>query len=104
MQFRVSPLYKHGKRNARSKLGSTVEGDLNLSTGRHAVTGRVVSEACILSSDGGALLPSLHDAQCICIAGHGMQLRGFEFDGAREVVQEWWCVPVTAKEPAGATA
>lgn len=98
MIARVSTLFKNGKRV--SKVSKTVEGDLNLSVSRHQVTGSVCTEAVVLDTKGVALIDPMIDAHCVLIAAHGFRLRGVELVGlAREVSQEWWCVPLHSEQP-----
>jgi len=93
MTARVSSLYRNGHR-LNSKVAETVEGDLNLMVSRNPVTGLACTEAVILNDEGGSLLNDMHDVVCVCIAAHGLRLRGTEYAKGREVAQEWWCVPV----------
>ena len=89
MKATVTTLYRRGRRClSGSKI---VTGDLNLSVGKHPVTGLVSVEACVLDEDGLTLVPPMIDAVCVCIAANGMRLRGVECVAGREVAQEWWC-------------
>jgi hypothetical protein len=94
MKARVSTLYRKGRQLPRNKVGSTVVGDLNLSAGKHPVTGVWCVEAVVLTDAGLSLLPDLSDVQCLSIAAFGFRLRGIESNCGREMAQEWWCVPL----------
>lgn len=94
MKAKVSTLYKNGKRLGTNRIGDTVEGDLNLSVSKHPATGLCCIEAVVVNDKGISLIPNIFDAQCVCIAAHGLRLRGIEFCNGREVSQEWWCKPM----------
>ena len=93
MKAKVSTLYKNGRRLPINKAASTVMGDLNLSVSKHPVTGLCCVESVVLEDRGISLLPSLYDVTCVCIAAHGLRLRGTEIVAGKEMAQEWWCVP-----------
>jgi len=93
MTAKVSSLYRAGRRLPTNKVGLTVTGDLNLSVSKHPVTGLCCTEAVVLTDEGWSLLPDMYDAQCVCIAMHGIRLRGIEIVAGKELAQEWWCVP-----------
>jgi len=98
MKATVSTLYRVGRRLPQNNVGATVVGDLNLSVNKNPVTGLLTHEACVLTPDGFSMLPDLHDVVCVCIAAHGLRLRGVEIVNGRETVQEWWCRPATGNE------
>ena len=95
MQATISNLYRNGRRLPANKVASTVTGDLYLSVSLHPVSGLCCTEAAILEASGRPLLPPIYDAVCVCIAAHGLRLRGIEVVSGREMVQEWWCAPTT---------
>lgn len=100
MNAKVQPCYVNGIPADRDKLPRAVTGDLNLSVGKHPVSGRCCHEAVILGEHGIELLPTLYDATCHCIAAHGIRLRGVCFNNkGQEIVQEWWCVPQLNENP-----
>jgi hypothetical protein len=94
MKAKVSSLYRNGKRLPINKVASTVTGDLNLSVSKHPVTGLCCHEAVVLEESGRSLLPDIHDVECVCIAAHGLRLRGIEIHAGKETAQEWWCIPL----------
>jgi hypothetical protein len=91
MKAKVTRLYKDGRYLPGGIRRKIMEGDLNMSVSKHPVTGRCDYEASLVENSGYCVIPELHDAMCTCIAAHGLRLRGIEFNGTREVVQEWWC-------------
>ena len=95
MKAKVSSLYLNGRRLPANKVAQTVIGDLNLSVSKHPITLRCDHEAVVLSDDATMLLPALHNVVCVCIAAHGLALLGVEIVGAKELAQEWRCVPMS---------
>ena len=94
MKAKVSTLYRNGRRLPANKVGATVTGDLNLGVSKHPVTGLCCIEAVVLEDSGRSLLPDMHDVTCVCIAAHGLRLRGLEICAGKEMAQEWWCRPI----------
>lgn len=93
MLAKVWRIYKNGRQlTSNKKSVPPVVGDLNLGAGKNPITGRVTSEASVLTDRGLSLIPNLVDVVCIAIAADGLRLRGVEILAGRELAQEWWCI------------
>ena len=97
MKAKVSILYCDGIPIPMTGKVVTVETEVDVSAGKHPVTGRLSMTAWTNepATQTTVNIRPLHDVALVWIAALGIRIRGLELlSGGREVAQEWFIVPL----------